>query len=489
MTWFWLLACSPEASDCAPGFLRDEGGNCVPAPEARDSGDSGDSAPPSDEGFTLGPVQSCEQPASPAWTQHTLQGFELTGISSDPASVVAFEHEGQVLLAASHGSHAVAWWGVDGSLQGQTETQDGFGRFAIVDLDGDGALDLLRWAMEVEIRWSFLEQSHDSVLLQIPDSCKGPVDVLPQDLDHDGDLDLLLAAQFGCEDDRSLGVARNQGGRDFDSPEPLSEQAEFLRSSVHVVSFDLDQDGDPDALTCSGNVDGGHGSVLWRNDGAGQMLPEAGPIDEASCMSTSQGDLDGDGQLDLFAAGLSPEDGEVSQVWSSALGDLDNDGQLDLVLAVGDFQGIPDRGFYPLQVFLQEQGELVEQASALGLDEELDARGVLTQDLNGDGALDLFVAQREGEPRLWLSQTCLEGHWLAVEAPAGTLVEARAGEQRFTALVDTHPGFASQGLPRAHLGLGQVPELDELVLHPPWSEAVRLRGPIQVDRVVGYSPP
>jgi hypothetical protein len=211
-----------------------------------------------------------------------------------------------------------------------------------------------------------------------------------------------------------------------------------------LVLFDFDHDGDVDVFFIdSAPLPGYQGetprSRLFRNEGSGRFLDlsdRAGIEVRSYAQGGTAGDVDGDGDLDLYLTALgvnelwrndgdgtftniAAEAGVDDPLWgtSAAFADVDRDGDLDLYVAnyvaftvedhrscvtlgrevychPGAYGGSPDRFFRN-----RGDGSFEEATRAVGL-ETPDARaglGVVFGDLDDDGWPDLYVAN-DAEP-------------------------------------------------------------------------------------------
>ena len=205
------------------------------------------------------------------------------------------------------------------------------------------------------------------------------------DLDGDGDLDLLIGSKIDPEDGstgrvhrfENVGTATRPSFRERD-PLPISGHYHYAPEAG-----DLDGDGILDLLVGTWNDDVLH----YRNAGTARdprWALEGDPIVELSRGSNTTpalGDIDGDGDLDLFigessgtmnfyrneGSPMSPAFTLVSDEWEGidvgrrshpALVDLDGDGDLDLVIGNedGELRVWRNQGTPTAPRFVAEQG-------------------------------------------------------------------------------------------------------------------------------------
>jgi hypothetical protein len=290
--------------------------------------------------------------------------------------------------------------------------------------------------------------------------------VLPVDLDHDGDLDLLLGRPGG------MVYLQNRGGGGLaDATAELGVGAIDARAAV---SADFDGDGDLDlAVAAAGGV-----RVLDnRRAGALQPLPALDPGADVAALAV--GDLDHDGRFDLVLGGpggvralfnlptgwsardlpRAPGGAAVEHV---ALVDLDLDGDLDVVAAAGDrLEWLRNR---------RADGFLAEPPLALGTP----ARGIVPFDGDGDGDLDLAVRLEGGGLRLVRNDGGERNQWLALRLRGLNDSNAKNNTQGLHARLEVRVGtelhtlIGNGGVNR--IGLGSRRQAD--VLRVVWTNGL-----------------
>jgi len=254
-----------------------------------------------------------------------------------------------------------------------------------------------------------------SVIGSIADIVEGPArDVALGDIDGDSDLDAFFA-NGRYEAFKPNTVWLNDGtGRFRNSGQRLGRPMDTHSAALG----DLDADGDLDAWVGNGVT-----CQMFENDGRGRFIAHrwlSAPGDSGAWSWTvSLGDVDGDGDLDAFAAGCcgTTSGSSVSQpynmVWLNdgagnfrdsgqrlgilgskaiALGDLDGDGDLDAF--VGNSDSMIDasgRDWHnqPNKVWLNDgRGQFSDSGQSLG---SAETRALALGDVDDDGDLDVFV--------------------------------------------------------------------------------------------------
>lgn len=192
---------------------------------------------------------------------------------------------------------------------------------------------------------------------------------------------------------------------------------------IGVLFFDYDADGDQDLYVVSGSneinpISPLYHDRLYQNDGQGNFTKTKNVIPEikASGSTVVAGDVDGDGDLDLFVGGfvvpgqypkagnsqlLINENGtfvdkslelaqglkDIGMVKDAVFEDINKDGTLDLIV-VGHWM--------PITIFINKNDAFVNQSAAYGTDDTVGWwNTIVVEDFNKDGQMD-FVAGNLG---------------------------------------------------------------------------------------------
>ena len=352
---------------------------------------------------------------------------------------------------------------LDGSLRG----------LALVDVDGDGWLDITATSRSgILLYWRNNGGRGDAAPFtseqepaRLPGVSGFAYSLQWGDLDRDGDLDLVTATydaslekQMGrraleATDHNGVFVYENDDGR-FSSTR-LASRAQGLALQL------LDLNGDRRLDILVGNdFDVRDAVFLGQRDGR-WLKTEQFATTTFSTMSFDSGDIDNDGQWELFAADMHPyseepeimrqwlpvietmpppspadgpqvmanvlqkrqDDGWVDQAeawlipysgwsWSAQFGDLDQDGLLDLYIVNGMtameiFRHLPgDELVEENQAYRNDGGKRFEPAPEWKLNSTAGGRGMSMADFDGDGDLDVLINNLRAPAQLFENRLC-----------------------------------------------------------------------------------
>jgi hypothetical protein len=280
-----------------------------------------------------------------------------------------------------------------------------------VDLDRDGLVDVISVGLPSDRSLYWLRNAGDGTfskqVLSVVDFTMR--DFAIDDIDGDGDLDIVVISQTYPSTSR-LVLLRNNGANAFS----LSVIASSIEASMTVTIADMDGDGAKDILaggdrsSLSGALPAA-GEIVWYvNDGVGNFSSRLIDSQLGPVRSLGAADLDGDGDLDLYASAMNAgslvmyrNDGAASFTKEVIVAtpftgsymlpggkvratDFDGDGDLDLI-------PVPN-GYSPARLAWYENnsaGVFTEHTIYSGA---LYSNDVLPVDLDGDGDLDLAIA-------------------------------------------------------------------------------------------------
>ena len=424
---------------------------------------------------------------------------------------------------------------------------------AVGDYDNDGDLDLFVTAFGPE---TLYRNNGDGTFTDVTADA-GVSDALWStsaafiDYDRDGDLDLFVANYIDFTIAGNKRCADSVGARDYCGPRAyhpvpdrlyrnenngrftdVTEAAGISRADgagLGVTTGDYNSDGWPDLYVANDATP----NQLWINqrDGtfadegllSGAALSAAG--NPEGSMGIASGDVDADGDEDLFVTNLVGEtsvlyvnDGRghfedartrwgLAQPTAAFTGfgtdwfDYDNDGWLDLFVANGAVNTIEAQRGQPLpfrmknQLFRNSGGGRFEETSAAAGPAFARAeigRGAAFGDIDNDGDVDIVATNNGGPARLLLNQTGARNHWLQIrleQQPANRFgigawigVE-RSGKPTLWRRVRTDGSYLSASDIRLHFGLGTSREAVAVVVHWPDGAHERWTG-LTPDRLV-----
>jgi enediyne biosynthesis protein E4 len=418
----------------------------------------------------------------------------------------------------------------------------GFGQgCAVADVDNDGFPDLYVTGVGENVLY---RNRGDGTFEDVTDSAgvgyrSWGTSAAFFDADGDGDLDLYLANYADPDlkklplpgsgpSCRWLGIPvfcgptglvgardvyfRNDGdGRFVDRSRESGILAGGEAYGLGVVAGDYDGDGDADVYVANDSMP----DLLFQNDGTGHFdetglfsgvayntdgLAQAG-------MGVDFGDLDGDGNLDLFVTTFSHDTNTAYRNlahgvfadattemnlrvsswfylgWGTRFVDLDNDGDEDLFVANGHVypdahRGDPNTTYAQRNQIFWNRGEGKFDEGSFSKDDAMaevySSRGAAFGDLDDDGDTDVSIVNIDDQPSL-LRNDVSGGHWIGLRLVGtasnrdalGARVVLTCGALRQTKEVHTSGSFLSSSDPRLLFGLGNREDAVEVRIRWP----------------------
>lgn len=408
---------------------------------------------------------------------NALLADDFTG-DAYPDILAAFPTEATSLARNQSGIYGVPNYSpvAIGSLERNTWS------LAVGDVDGDGDLDFVEGNSD-EVALLFINNGSETPFASASGFFFGGGDFNPvpalADFDGDGDLDLVTGSTVGPLDS-APGAAKKlylNGGQatGFFS---LSEQVGDLNDSTNdIAAGDLNGDGYPDLVTANGKAQldtvtftmtyTGQQNKVYINNGTSAPFASVTALNVGAepyfYTSVALGDMNGDGLMDVVAAGRAPTAGtpvpvslylnqggadpfgaasplyigtDTASVVDLAVGDVDRDGDLDVVAGKRSSQALlylnngTSDPFYmvtgtPVSISTDPQGGMIELA-----------------DVNNDGYPDLVVSSFDNVLLVYLNNGSYDPFYGLYGGTQG--VEVSTSPEAFTRTA-THD-FNSDGI-------------------------------------------
>ena len=380
------------------------------------------------------------------------------------------------------------------------------------DVDNDGDLDLFIGGLEGDDSKLFL---NDGSGIFTDETMGSGIDAMTSDYtisaafgdyDLDGDLDLALAHWGTPRNSNAPGETETLWRNDSTASgirfTPVSQAAGIanelaldLEAGVlgqdtdytFAPSFaDINGDGYPDLLSVSDF----RGSRVFLNNGDGtfENVTDPSVIDDENGMGSAVGDFDNDGDLDWFVSSIngnrlyenngtgvfskgqpSLDVGDGGWGWGSCFADFNADGHLDIYQTNGWFEGSdPSSSPYvedTSRLWISDgDGSFSDAAEASDMVDTEQGRGVICDDFNGDGDVDVLLLTTDANKAgyLWENQLA-DANTLTVRlvGPAlntfgvGAVITVTSDGASQTRLVGANSNFVSHNSTDQYFGFGE----------------------------------
>jgi len=301
---------------------------------------------------------------------------------------------------------------------------------------------------------------------------------------------------------------RNLGGLRFEEVTQKTGVQDISGRSLSSLWLDINNDLWPDLYVAN---DQGSPDVFFINLGNGTFKLSENDYKQNSTKSSrnvNAGDIDKDGDLDLFISrvigeapsilingetslnkvsskrikksyltDLSREIGVANEItrsfsgWGSGLYDFNNDGWLDLFMVNGLSTPNPDaRGITTGQeklLWLNNQAGNLQRVQGIpALRNKQSARGVVFADFDNDGDIDVYTTHNNDLGQLLINEQKNSNHWLGVtlhsdksnKDAVGAKVWLETESEKYYSEVGVNQGYMSQSDRRLHFGLSDNPQ-------------------------------
>ena len=282
----------------------------------------------------------------------------------------------------------------------------------VFDTDGgSGALETGDFTLSISGGTATLGSSNPTAITKdtptfnaanIDNDLQGAFGVAIQDLDFDGDMDIVVTGIDGDD----VNWYENDGSENF------TERAidANLDGALGLVVNDLDGDGDMDVFVTAFQGD----DVVWyENNGSQTFTKTVIDANLTSAYGLDVQDMDGDGDTDVIAAGRGINDvvwyendgsesfteytidNNLDGAGNLVVDDLDGDGDMDVIVTALDANDV---------VWYENDGS--ESFTKSTIDDDLaNARHVIVRDMDDDGDLDVIAtsSNASGDDLIWYS--------------------------------------------------------------------------------------
>ena len=295
-----------------------------------------------------------------------------------------------------------------------------------------------------------------------------------QDLNGDRRIDILVGNDFDVHD----AVFLNQRGGSWLEAEP------FATTTFSTMSFDtgdIDNDGQLELFAADMHPYSEEPEIMRQWLPVMETMPPPSPDDAPQVMANVLQERQGDAWSDQAEAWQIPFSGWS---WSAQFGDIDQDGLLDLYVVNGMtameiFRHLPgDELVEENQAYRNDGGNRFTPAPEWKLNSTAGGRGMSMADFDGDGDLDVLINNLRSPSQIFENQLC-SGRSLLVDLrqPGSGNTRALGAELLlhtstgiYRRSVHAASGYLSGRSARQHFGM--PPESRIIMLEVRWPDRV-----------------
>jgi hypothetical protein len=314
------------------------------------------------------------------------------------------------------------------------------------------------------------------------------------DFNMDGYLDLFIG-RYSYESDNSLVseknvLLRNNGDGTFYDDTHYSFIDVGINQTLASTWLDYNKDGLPDlyVVTDRHYID----NNLFKNNGNetfSDVAPSTGSTaNNTDGMTSTVGDFDNDGDLDIFITNIGILDtcrflvnnnntsftesaaiynvANMQATWGASWIDADSDGYLDLIVVTQIGAGDPRNYLY---MNLNGNG-FIETPQNFQSNAIADSRGIANGDINNDGRTDCLVGNSVGYNSFLWQNTGTSGNYIKMtlhgtvsnKMAIGSWIEIYAGGITYSHYTKCGENYLSQNSQHLIFGLGQSNIIDSI---------------------------